>query len=184
MDYRKNKLNILENCLPENTVLYDATGCATDIITLYQAFGVIINLAVMPKNELDIIVDYYNEAMWGISEIVIFTKKVTALKTPKALYVNDSDFTFEKIKTMLKQAETRSKRNDGYHARLSLCLMILKKIRNCPGVSTKKMAEEYEVSEKTILRNIETLRVSGEWIEYDRESRGWKLRPNMNSFFC
>ncbi|MDR1125595.1 MAG: hypothetical protein LBM64_05985 [Deltaproteobacteria bacterium] len=45
------------------------------------------------------------------------------------------------------------------------------------------MAEKCNVSQKSVLRHIETLRVSGEWINYDHQTRGWKLQMEMSSFF-
>lgn len=174
---------ILESCTPGNAVLHDASGCATDIIALCPTLGVVINPDSMTKNDLKMILDYYNEVGWGISESVVLTKKIDGLRSPKIICLNESGFTSERMSALLAQANSRNKRNAGHHERLALCLTILKRIRKIPGISTKKLAEECEVSEKTILRYIETLRVSGEWLEYDRQSRGWTLHPVCNSFF-
>ena len=163
-------------------MLHDATACATDIIAI-PALGVVINPTAMPKRDLEMILDYYKEVGWHLAELVIFTKKVVAPKTTKIMYLDDNDFNLGRIHALLSQASARAKRNAGYHARIAVCLLVLKTIRNRPGVSTKSIADECGVSEKTILRYIETLRVSGEWIDYDHQSRGWKLHPGMNSFF-
>lgn len=175
--------SILENCLPGNTMLHDATECATDIIALCPTLGVVINPAVMPQADLEMILDYYNEVRWGLSEFVIFTKMISVPRISKISCMDEGDLTPAKLNRLLAQADSRNRRSAGYHARLVLCLTILKKIRNSPGISTKKLAEECEVSEKSILRYIETLRVSGEWVEYDRLLRGWNLHPAFNSFF-
>jgi len=176
------QLNTLEGCLPENIILHDATARATDIVAL-PALGIVINPAVMPESDMEMILDYYREVGWNSSELVIFTKKVDAPKTTRIMYLDDSDFTSGKLHTLLSQANAKKKRNAGYHARLALCLTVLKAIKNKPGISTRSIAEECEVSEKSILRYIETLRLSGEWIEYDHQSRGWKLDPEFGSFF-
>ncbi|RHT71232.1 HTH domain-containing protein [Ruminococcaceae bacterium AM28-23LB] len=42
-------------------------------------------------------------------------------------------------------------------------------------MSTRESAEKLEVSERSVQRYIETLRIAGEWIEYDTALKGWKL---------
>ena len=169
--------------MPENTILHDATACATDIIALCPTLGIVINPAVMPENDLEMILDYYREVGWNSPELVIFTKKVDAPKTTRIKYLDTDAFTSGKLCALLSQASSKKKRYAGYRARLALCLKVLKVIKNKPGISTRSIAEECDVSEKSILRYIETLRISGEWIEYDRQSRGWKLDPEFGSFF-
>lgn len=44
-----------------------------------------------------------------------------------------------------------------------------------PGITTVQIAKEIEISQRSFQRYIETLRVAGEWIEYDRTLKGWKL---------
>jgi len=179
----QEQVGILGGCLTENTILHDATTCATDLIAL-PALGVVINPTAMPKRDLDMILDYYKEVGWYISELVIFTKKVAVPKTAKIMYLDENDFNSGNVHTLLSSASARRKRSTGYHARIALCLLVLKTIQSKPGISTKSVAEICEVSEKSILRYIETLRVSGEWIDYDHQSRGWKLQPAMSSFFA
>ena len=53
--------------------------------------------------------------------------------------------------------------------------MILSKIRLCPSVTTTQLAEELEISKRSVQRYIATLTVAGEWIDYDRRLREWKL---------
>jgi len=180
----KEQIDVLGGCLPENTILHDATACATDIIALCPTLGAVINPTAMPKSDLNMILDYYKEVGWNISELVIFTKKIAIPKTAKIMCLDENGFNSGSVQALLSSADARKKRNAGYHARIALCLMVLKAIRNEPGISTKNIAEICEVSEKSILRYIETLRVSGEWIDYDHQSRGWKLQPAMSSFFA
>ena len=179
----QKQIDALAGCLPTHTILHDATACATDIIAL-PALGVVINPATMPENDLKMLMDYYKDVGWHISELVIFTKKVDAPKTARIMYLDDNDLFPERVHALLSQANSRKKRNAGYHARIALCLLVLKAIKNKPGISTKSIAEECDVSVKSILRYIETLRVSGEWIDYDHQSRGWRLQPGMSSFFA
>ena len=54
-------------------------------------------------------------------------------------------------------------------------LFVLSAIKKTPGISTRELAEKLEVSERSVQRYIETLRIAGEWIEYDTALKGWKL---------
>ena len=87
--------------------------------------------------------------------------------------------TFEEFsdnaKYVLLSAYRRSKKNENFSATLANSIMILSLIRNKPFVTTKELAEKLELSERTVQRYIETLRVAGEWIEYDVSRRGWML---------
>ena len=180
----QKQVDALEGCLPDNTILHDATVCATDIIALCPTLGAVINPAAMPESDLASLMNYYKDVGWYIEELVIFTKKVDAPKTARIMYLDDNDFFSERVHALLLQANSKKKRNAGYNARIALCLRVLKAIKNKPGISTKNIAEVCEVSEKSILRYIETLRVSGELIDYDHQLRGWKLQPGMSSFFA
>ncbi len=72
-------------------------------------------------------------------------------------------------------AYRRSKKNVNFSSTLANTIIILSQIRNKPFVTTKELAEKLELSERTIQRYIETLRVAGEWIEYDISRKGWRL---------
>ena len=48
-------------------------------------------------------------------------------------------------------------------------------MRLYPGITTAQLAKKIEISQRSVQRYIETLRVAGEWIEYDRNLKGWKL---------
>ena len=54
-------------------------------------------------------------------------------------------------------------------------MRILAAIRKKPGITTQELADDCEISKRSVQRYIETLRLSGEWIEYDPSMRGWKL---------
>ncbi|RHO54862.1 HTH domain-containing protein [Ruminococcaceae bacterium AM07-15] len=54
-------------------------------------------------------------------------------------------------------------------------LFVLSAIKKTPGISTRESAEKLEVSERSVQRYIETLRIAGEWIEYDTALKGWEL---------
>ncbi len=69
----------------------------------------------------------------------------------------------------------KQKKNRNFSVILANTIFALSEIRKTPGISTKELAEKLEVSTRSVQRYIETLRVAGEWIEYDPALKGWKL---------
>ena len=51
----------------------------------------------------------------------------------------------------------------------------LASLRKEKKLTQQELAEKLEVSERSVQRYIETLRIAGEWIEYDTALKGWKL---------
>ena len=96
------------------------------------------------------------------------------LKKEVSVYPTFEEFS-DNAKYVLLSAYRRSKKNENFSATLANSIMILSLIRNKPFVTTKELAEKLELSERTVQRYIETLRVAGEWIEYDVSRRGWML---------
>lgn len=64
-----------------------------------------------------------------------------------------------------------SKRDVDFSERISRILMVMRDICKYPGISTKELSDRFEVSERSIKRYIDTLRMSGAEIEY--KNRGW-----------
>lgn len=54
-------------------------------------------------------------------------------------------------------------------------LYVLKRILAKPYITTKEIAEELELSERSVQRYIETLNIAGEQIFYDTKKHGWYL---------
>ena len=56
-------------------------------------------------------------------------------------------------------------------------------IRQHPGITTQKLADELELSIRSVQRYIAALQAAGEWIEYDRTIKGWKLFHGFSALF-
>ena len=56
-------------------------------------------------------------------------------------------------------------------------------IRKHPGISTQKPSELTELPLRSVQRYIAALQATGEWIEYDRTLRGWKLFHGVSIFY-
>ena len=54
-------------------------------------------------------------------------------------------------------------------------LYMLKRILAKPNITTKEIAEELELSERSVQRYIKTLNITGEQTFYDIKKHGWYL---------
>ncbi len=81
----------------------------------------------------------------------------------------------DKLKYLLLTAHSKSKKAHEYSEKLVNGLKILALIRKYPGIFTQKLSELTELPLRGVQRYIAALQATGEWIEYDRALRGWKL---------
>ena len=101
-------------------------------------------------------------------------------KSPKELqkffrcYPSFSDIE-DKLKYLLVNAHSKSKKAADYSAKLTYGLLILSIIRKEPGVTTKELSESVSLPIRSVQRYIAALQATGEWLEYDRPLKGWKL---------
>ena len=84
---------------------------------------------------------------------------------------------------MLLTAHSRSKKAHEYSEKLVYGLKILALIRTHPGISTQTVAELIELPIRSVQRYIAALQATGEWIEYDRALRGWKLLHGVSILY-
>lgn len=161
----------------KNIDVTDVTGDGTDIITR-ASFALIINPYNIAEDELDFYVDFYRNCD-GCTESVILTQNREGVKEQfkdiKTVVFNDLVEMDHNLKYELLQALRKTNKIDGFSNSLSQAIMILFAIRNKPYITTKELAIKIEKTERTVQRYIETLRCAGEWIEYDRQKKGWYL---------
>lgn len=79
------------------------------------------------------------------------------------------------FKYLLIESCQKRKKSESFSATLANAIFILSSIRNFPGITTKELSDKLEISPRSVQRYIETLRIAGEWIEYDPAQKGWKL---------
>lgn len=131
---------------------------------------------MVSADDLEMLWEFYLEVS-SVSETVVL---VGHAEIPKQLKGRIKVFSsFEELQSDLKyillSAYRNSKKNETFSAMLANAIMILSQIRIYPGTTTEQLAKRLEISRRSVQRYIETLRVAGEWIEYDRTLRGWKL---------
>lgn len=167
---------IVDSLLPDGTELM-VTDNATDLIAGNTFFNILRPYALSTQ-DLDFLMGFYEEV--GIEGTPI---QVIADGAPfdtgdvhRVMKVWPSfDAMLHRLELLLLTYWSHNKRSENFSASLSSSIQILSTIRRKPGVTTKELAEKLEVSTRTVQRYIESLRVAGEWIEYDQSIRGWKL---------
>lgn len=149
-----------------------AWGCAAIIV-----FG-----PALTEGETAVIADFYTE-IGGPADETIFWLGECALPPPlkrKIKCYPDFGAIEGKLKYLLLDAHKRHLEAAEFSNRVAMILRVLREIRANPGISTKELSEKLELSTRTIQRHIETLRMAGEFIDYDRTKRGWQLMGNKS----
>ena len=83
---------------------------------------------------------------------------------------------------ILLNAYKKKKKIISFSRSLSNTLMVLRRIRQKPYITTRELSEDVEMTPRTIQRYIETLRMAGEFIEYDTHKKGWHLQDGKSVF--
>ncbi len=169
------QISSVESNLPIKSCEIMDTDCFTDIVAISE-MAIIVIWEKLSDDDRDLLIDFYSEIA-PFSETMILIGDVNIpeeLKNYVSIYDSFEDFSVN-MKYVLLGAYRRSKKNENFSSTLANTIIILSQIRNKPFVTTKELAEKLELSERTIQRYIETLRVAGEWIEYDTPRKGWRL---------
>lgn len=170
-----------ENALvEENLPTRDYEVFDTDAPTDLMAIGcqvLIVNAASMDSDSVGMIFDYYSQVNGCTDETVIWLGEPKPPKELRKFFkcYDSFDAIADKLKYLLLTAHSKSKKAHEYSEKLINGLKILALIRKHPGISTQKLSELIELPLRSVQRYIAALQATGEWIEYDRTLRGWKL---------
>ena len=167
---------LVEGNLPARDYEVFDTDAPTDLIAI-GCQALIINATSMDSDSVGMIFDYYSQVNGCTDETVIWLGEP---KPPKELrkffkYYDSFDAIADKLKYLLLTAHSKSKKAYEYSEKLVNGLKILALIRKHPGISTQKLSELTELPLRSVQRYIAALQATGEWIEYDRTLRGWRL---------
>ena len=169
------QIAVVEKNLPVKDCEIMKTDCFSDIVATTE-MAIIVIWEKLSADERDLLIGFYSEIA-PFSETMILIGNVdipNELKNFVSIYESFEKFSAN-MKYVLLGAYKKSKKNENFSSTLANIIIILSQIRNKPFVTTKELAEKLELSERTIQRYIETLRVAGEWIEYDTSRKGWRL---------
>lgn len=161
--------------LPTKACKVMDTDIFTDIIAIDE-FAVVADFESMSTEERDLMVEFYSDiAPFSETVVLIGGNNLTSpLVKHFTVYDNFESFA-ENMKYIFLNAYRKRKKSVNFSNTLANSIMILSQIRQHPYITTKELAEKLELSSRTIQRYIETLRVAGEWIEYDTVHKGWTL---------
>lgn len=160
------------------------TDAPTDMIAI-GSIAMVIQASELDEDSVGMLFDYYTQINGCTDETVIW---LGTPKPPKGLqkffkcYPSFTDIE-DKLKYLLLNAHSKSKKAAEYSEKLVNGLLILSIIRKKPGVTTKELSEKTELPIRSVQRYIAALQAAGEWIEYDRTLKGWKLFQGISSLF-
>lgn len=166
----------VEENLPTRDYEVFDTDAPTDVIAI-GCQALIVNAAAMDGDAAGMIFDYYSQVNGCTDETVIWLDEPKPPKELRKFFqcCPDFDAIKDKLKYLLLTAHSKSKKAHEYSEKLVNGLKILALIRKHPGISTQKLSELTELPLRSVQRYIAALQATGEWIEYDRALRGWKL---------
>ena len=169
------QISTVETNLPVKNCEIMATDCFSDIVAISE-MAIIVMWEKLSEDDKELLVGFYSEIA-PFSETMILIGNVDIpeeLRNQVSIYDSFEEFSVN-MKYVLLGAYRKTKKNENFSSTLANTIVILSQIRKKPFITTKELADKLELSERTIQRYIETLRVAGEWIEYDTSHKGWRL---------
>ena len=166
----------VEENLPTRDYEVFDTDAPTDVIAI-GCEAMIVNASAMEQDDADMIFGYYQEVNGCTDETILWLGEPMPTKAARKFFkcYDSFDAIKDKLKYLLLTAHSKSKKAHEYSEKLVNGLKILALIRKHPGISTQKLSELTELPLRSVQRYIAALQATGEWIEYDRTLRGWKL---------
>ena len=177
---REEEISYISKNLPQKECEVMDTDDVADIIAVSE-FAVIIRTEGLNKAGLEMLFEFYSEiAPFSESVIMIGNVEIPgSLKNGITVY-EDFDSAKANLKYLLLSAYRKQKKTENFSATLANAITILSLIRKKPYITSTELANQLELSQRSIQRYIETLRVAGEWIEYDTTNKGWKLQTGKS----
>ncbi len=97
-----------------------------------------------------------------------------AIKRKVHIYGTFEDFSYD-MKYLFLGSVKKKKKYNNFNSNVVKALMVLIAIKQGPYITTKEIAERTDLTIRTVQRNIESLRMAGEFIEYDVNKKDWHL---------
>ena len=166
---------VTANIPARNYEVFD-TDAPTDVIAIGSE-AMIIYAPAMDQDSIDSIFDLYTQIDGCTHETVIWLGEPKPPKNLQKIFkcYESFDAIRDKIKYLLLNAHTKSKKAYDYSTRLVMGYKIIALVREHPGITTEKLSEILELPVRSVQRYLASLQAAGEWIEYDRTLHGWKL---------
>ena len=176
-DYRINTFGLTQKQNQFVSANLPVRDCELYIADTPTDLAMIVNASAMEQDDADMIFGYYQEVNSCTDETILWLGEPMPPKAARKFFkcYDSFDAIKDKLKYLLLTAHSKSKKAHEYSEKLVNGLKILALIRKHPGISTQKLSELTELPLRSVQRYIAALQATGEWIEYDRALRGWKL---------
>lgn len=165
----------LQNVKPNKDCSIIIADCATDIIAL-NVYASVVRKSELDQSDYDILSSYLEEVGDYADTIILVGEdnKLKSFSKKVKIFATFEDF-LEKAKYTLVASYAKHRQSDEFSSKISLALRMVILIKRNPGISTAVLADKLDMSTRSVQRYIETLRMSGEWIDYDTSLHGWRL---------
>ena len=144
--------------------------------------AIIIRGSSLSTGQLEEVENYFKEYDYTVSETVVWIggSKPSGRLSRIAKSYDSFDALIGDLKYLLLTAHKTAKGLHDFSSQIALAIRLLKLIEQRPGITSNELAEKLEISRRSVQRYIETLRMAGEWVEYDTSRRGWSLVKNQS----
>ena len=165
----------LQNVKPNKDCSIIIADCATDIIAI-GAYAAVVRKSELDQSDYDLLSSYLEEVGDYADTIILVGEdnKLKSFSKKVKIFATFEDFV-EKAKYTLVASYAKHRQSDEFSSKISLALRMVILIKRNPGISTAVLADKLDMSTRSVQRYIETLRMSGEWIDYDTSLHGWRL---------
>ena len=165
----------LQNVKPNKDCSIIIADCATDIIAI-GAYAAVVRKSELDQSDYDLLSSYLEEVGDYADTIILVGEdnKLKSLSKKVKIFATFEKF-LEKAKYTLVASYAKHRQSDEFSSKISLALRMVILIKRNPGISTAVLADKLDMSTRSVQRYIETLRMSGEWIDYDTSLHGWRL---------
>ena len=169
----KKQISIISKNIPRNlkTVIIKA-DCYLDIFVLPIAEFYIVDSKKVKTEDMENFNECYVETFY--KNTTYFMSKEKRLKKHHKFFKDEKDFE-KNISYVILGFISEHKKRAAFSEQIANVLYVLKRILAKPYITTKEIAKELELSERSVQRYIETLNIAGEEIFYDTKKHGWYL---------
>lgn len=123
------------------------------------------------------LIAFYTEVDGGLTEKIMLSPRADRLSRASQGQIFPDFSSLEAVLvTVLQKAYTRARKEENTIHNISSAFGILREIRNHPGITTLELSEKTDRNPSAVRRYIEALRLMGEDIVYDGNSKSWNLQ--------
>jgi len=168
--------HVRENLPTKAYEVYDVTDAPTDLLAVPKS-ALIINPASLEQDFIDFLLDAYTQADGYDTDTAIWLGGPRPVKKMNSFfkYYGSFDEIRDKLKYLLLSVHKLTIKAVEFSNKIALALMILRKIHEHPGISTRTLSDNLEINPRSVQKYINSLKMAGEFIEYDMSQKGWKL---------